>query len=52
MLGNPALEGEIAHLRYIIDAKNELLDAREREIQSLKAQITALNKVIERLENH
>ncbi|MGX2973865.1 helix-turn-helix domain-containing protein [Ursidibacter arcticus] len=51
-LGNPALEGEIAHLRYIIDAKNELLDAREREIQSLKAQITALNKVIERLEGN
>ncbi|OOF39798.1 hypothetical protein BKK49_07315 [Rodentibacter rarus] len=49
-LGNPALEGEIKHLNYIILAKNELLDAREREIESLKQQIDALQKVIETLE--
>ncbi|STO54099.1 putative transcriptional regulator [Canicola haemoglobinophilus] len=50
-LGNPALESEIAHLRYIIDAKNELLDARDREIESLKQNIKSLEKVILALEN-
>ena len=50
-LGNPALESEIAHLRYIIDAKNELLDARDREIESLKQTIKSLEKVISTLEN-
>lgn len=49
-LGNPALEAEIAHLRYIIDAKNELLDARDREIESLKQTIKSLEKVINTLE--
>lgn len=50
MVGNPALESEIHHLRYIIDAKNELLKAREREIDSLKGQIVALQKALEVLE--
>lgn len=49
-LGNPALEAEIAHLRYIIGAKNDLLDAREREIESLKQTVKSLEKVIEALE--
>lgn len=49
-LGDSVLESKISHLRDIIEAKNELLNAREREIESLKAQINALNKVIERLE--
>lgn len=49
-LGNPALEGEIRHLKYIIDSKNELLDARDREIELLKSQISALEKLIQTLE--
>lgn len=48
--GNPALESEIHHLRYMVEAKDELLGAREREIDSLKGQIYALQKVIETLE--
>lgn len=49
-VGNTALEAEIKHLNYIILAKNDLLDAREREITSLKQQIEALQKVISTLE--
>ncbi|KMK52524.1 hypothetical protein RO21_00455 [[Actinobacillus] muris] len=49
-LGNPALEAEIKHLNYIVLAKNELLDAREREIESLKQQISALQKLVDTLE--
>lgn len=49
-LGDPALEAEIKHLRYIIDAKNELLGARDREILSLQKQISILEKIIETLE--
>lgn len=51
-VGDTALEGEIKHLNYIILAKNELLDAREREIESLKNQIAALQKVITALEKN
>lgn len=47
---NKVLEGNIEHLNYVIRSKNELLDARERENESLKQQITVLNKVIEQLE--
>lgn len=50
MVGSPALESEITHLRYIIEAKDALLDAREREIESLKSQITVLQKLISALE--
>lgn len=49
--GNQALEGDIKHLRYLIEAKNELLDSREREIEALKQQIEALTKYIAKLEN-
>lgn len=49
-LGDPALQSEIDHLRYIIDAKNDLLNAREAEIEALKQQIETLNKVVAMLE--
>lgn len=51
-LGNPVLESEIKHLKYIIEAKNELLDARDREIESLKSQISVLNKMIQSVEKN
>ncbi|MEG9489758.1 helix-turn-helix transcriptional regulator [Mannheimia indoligenes] len=51
-LGNPVLESEIKHLKYIIEAKNELLDARDREIESLKSQISVLNKMIQSIEKN
>lgn len=49
-LGDPALQLEIDHLRYIIDAKNDLLNARDAEIEALKQQIETLNKVVAMLE--
>lgn len=51
-LGNPVLESEIKHLKYIIEAKNELLDARDREIESLKSQISVLNKMMQSIEKN
>lgn len=50
MVGNHALESEIYHLRYMIEAKDELLNARDREIEALKNQIISLQKLITALE--
>lgn len=50
--GNPALEAEIAQLRLSLDCKDELLDAREREIESLKSQIVTLQKLVAALEKN
>lgn len=49
-IGNSALEAEISHLRYIIEAKDELLNAREREIELLRKQTDSLEKLIKNLE--
>lgn len=53
-VGNSALEAQITilnrdieHLHEIIQAKNELLDARDREIELFKQQITVLQSVID-----
>ncbi|URL06790.1 helix-turn-helix domain-containing protein [Avibacterium sp. 21-595] len=49
-LGEPALQNEITHLNHIIEMKNEILASREREIEGLKTQIVALEKLITALE--
>ncbi len=48
-LGNPALEAEISNLRNMIEMKNELLNAREREIAALQQQICTLKELISSL---
>lgn len=50
--GNPALEAEIAQLRTTLDFKDNLLEAREREIESLKSQIVTLQKLVAALEKN
>lgn len=49
-LGNPALESEITNLHQLIEAKNEIISSREREIATLKSQITILEKLVYTLE--
>lgn len=49
--GNLALEGEIRHFRDLVEAKNELLNSREREIEVLKQQVETLKKYISKLES-
>lgn len=49
-LGNPALESEITNLHQLIEAKNEIISSREREIATLKSQITILEKLVHTLE--
>lgn len=51
-VGNPALEAEIAQLRTTLDFKDNLLEAREREIESLKSQIVTLQKLVAALEKN
>lgn len=50
-IGSEALESEVKQLKYMLDAKDEVLAAREREIKSLKDQIEALQKLITILEH-
>ena len=50
-LGNPALEAEISNLRNMIEMKNELLNAREREIAALQQQICTLKELGAVLDN-
>lgn len=49
-LGNPALEAEISSLRNMLEIKNEVINSREREIETLKQQISTLEKLIAALE--
>lgn len=49
-LGNIALSAEIEHLKTLLEAKNEIINSREREIESLKQQIHILEKLVETLD--
>lgn len=49
-VGNNALEAEIICLRQMVEAKNAILDSRDREIEALKQQIKTLEKLLSALE--
>lgn len=49
-VGNPALESELAQLRLMIEYKDALFNAKEREVELLNKQVESLQKIIDTLE--